>query len=117
MVINLSVVKDILITIATVITSCGVIAVFLRKYFDKLVDKITTPITDSIKELDKQQCMNYLTEYIADVRNGVPKSDYQMFRAHDIYEHYSVDLKGNSYIGEQWEKYIKGDVKHDDRKV
>ena len=117
MTIDLSVLKDILITIATVITSSGVIAVFLRKYFDKMVSKITDPITKQIREMDRQQCMNYLTEYIADVRNGVPKSDYQTFRAYDVYEHYTKDLKGNSYIKEQWETFVKGEKDHDNKQI
>ena len=53
--------------------------------------------------------MNWLVEFLADVKNGVPKSDYQIARAHEVYRHYSEDLKGNSYIHEQWEKIMKGE--------
>lgn len=65
-------------------------------------------IDDRLLKMDKNQCMNYLTEFLADVRNGVHKTEYQKARAHDVYKHYSEDLKGNSYIHEQWEMYMIG---------
>ena len=55
-------------------------------------------IDNRILKMDKNQCMNYLTEFLADVRNGVHKTEYQKARAHDVYHHYSEDLHGNSYI-------------------
>ena len=55
--------------------------------------------------------MNYLTEFLADVRSGVHKTEYQKARAHDVYKHYSTDLNGNSYIHEQWELYMTGKEK------
>ena len=78
--------------------------VFTR--LDKIEDKIHK-IDDNILKMDKEQCMNFLNEFIADVRNGVHKNQYQIKRAHDVYEHYtSEDLHGNSYIEEQWEMYM-----------
>ena len=77
--------------------------VFTR--LDDIEDKIHK-IDDSILKMDKNQCMNYLTEFLADVRNGVHKTEYQKARAHDVYRHYSQDLKGNSYIQEQWDIYM-----------
>lgn len=65
-------------------------------------------IDDRLLKMDKNQCMNYLTEFLADVRNGTHKTEYQKARAHDVYKHYSEDLKGNSYIHEQWEMYMIG---------
>lgn len=78
-----------------------------KKYFDKMVSRITEPIINKINDMDKNQCMNYLTEFIADVKNGVHKSEYQKARAHEVYEHYTKDLKGNSYIHDQWEAYVR----------
>lgn len=94
--------------VAGLITSTGVIVVFVKKYFNKMVEKITTPILEKIDKVDKNQCMNYLTEFLADVRNGKHKTEYQKARAHDVYKHYSADLHGNSYIHEQWELYMTG---------
>ena len=107
MTIDLVLVKDIIIAIASVITAFGVISIFVKKYFDKMVDKIKNPIIDEIRKMDKGQCMNYLIEFLADIKNGIGKSEYQKARAHEVYEHYSQDLKGNSYIKENWETYMK----------
>lgn len=104
--IDVDVLIKIIGTIAGMITSLGVIILFIKKYFDKLVSKITTPILEKIDKMDKNQCMNYLTEFLADMRNGVHKTEYQKARAHDVYKHYSTDLNGNSYIHEQWELYM-----------
>ena len=104
--IDVDVLIKIIGTIAGLITSLGVIILFIKKYFDKLVSKITTPILEKIDKMDKNQCMNYLTEFLADMRNGVEKTEYQKARAHEVYKHYSADLNGNSYIHEQWELYM-----------
>ena len=106
MTIDVDVLIKIIKFIAELITSCGVIMVFGKKYFDKMVLKITTPILEKIDKMDKNQCMNYLTEFLADVRSGVHKTEYQKARAHDVYKHYSTDLNGNSYIHEQRELYM-----------
>ena len=102
MTIDVDVLIKIIKFIAELITSCGVI---------KMVCKITTPILEKIDKMDKNQCMNYLTEFLADVRSGVHKTEYQKARAHDVYKHYSTDLNGNSYIHEQWELYMTGKEK------
>ncbi len=78
----------------------------LKPVFDRL-----DAIEQKIYAMDKNQCMNYLTEFLADVRNGIHKTEYQKARAHDVYKHYSEDLKGNSYIHEQWELYMTGKEK------
>lgn len=108
MTINTDVLIKIIEVIAGLITSVGVISLFIKKNFDKMVCKITTPILEKIDKMDKNQCMNYLTEFLADVRNGVHKTEYQKARAHNVYKHYSTDLNGNSYIHEQWELYMTG---------
>lgn len=107
MTIDLTTVKDLVIGIASFITALGVISIFVKKYFDKMVDRIKEPILNRINEMDKGQCMNYLIEFLADIKNGVNKSEYQKARAYEVYEHYSNDLKGNSYIKENWDKYMR----------
>lgn len=109
MTIDLNVVKEIIVGIAGVTTAITIIWAFVKNHMDSIIGKITEPIIDKIDSLDKSQCMNWLVEFLADVKNGVPKSDYQIARAHEVYRHYSVDLKGNSYIHEQWERIMKGD--------
>lgn len=75
----------------------------LKSFLDKL-----DALENRIMKMDKNQCMNYLTEFLADVKNEEPKTQYQIARAHDVYRHYKEDLKGNSYIQEQWNLYMKG---------
>lgn len=60
-----------------------------------------------IKKLDKNQCMNYLVEFIEDSKNGISKDDIQKKRASEVFDHYTQDLHGNSYIHAGWEKYVK----------
>ena len=60
-----------------------------------------------VKKLDKNQCMNYLVEFIEDSKNGIPKDEIQKKRASEVYDHYTQDLHGNSYIHDGWEKYVK----------
>ena len=101
--IDLLEIKDWIIAIASLVTAIGIICGFIKSCLEKL----TKPIIDKIDKMDKNQCMNYLTEFLADVKNGVHKNQYQIARAHDVYQHYSEDLHGNSYIHEQWELYMK----------
>lgn len=109
MTIDLLIVKNIVIGIAAFLSACGVISVFLKRYFDKMVGRIKDPILNRINEMDKGQSMNYLIEFLADIRNGIHKSEYQRARAHEVYRHYQEDLHGNSYIKENWDKYMRGD--------
>lgn len=64
-------------------------------------------INTSIKKLDKNQCMNYLIEFIEDSKNRIPKDEIQKKRASEVYDHYTQDLGGNSYVHDGWEKYVK----------
>lgn len=100
--IDLLILADILAKIAGVIGSCGIICAFLKKYIDKMTSKITEPILNRIDKMDNEQCKNYLMEFLNDVKNGVHKNEYQIARAYEVYEHYSNDLKGNSYIHKLW---------------
>lgn len=68
---------------------------------------LTKPIIDKIDCMDKSQCMNYLVEFLNDVKNGENKNEFQLARAHEVYEHYTKDLKGNSYIHKLWEEVMK----------
>lgn len=90
----------------------------IRKPMDKAVDNRFTealePINEKleivnqdIRRLDKNQCMNYLVNFIEDSKNGIPKDEIQKKRASEVYDHYTNDLHGNSYIHDGWEKYVK----------
>ncbi len=112
----------IVISIATFLNALIAIASFIskvKKPVDNAVDKkfaeALKPINNKlnvidkrIDKLDKNQCKNYLTEFLEDIRNGIPKSDIQIQRATEVYDHYINDLHLNTYIHDSWEKLMKG---------
>ena len=70
----------------------------------KILDKQLTPIVEKIDKLDKNQCRNYLVNFLADIEQGISKDETQIKRACEVYDHYSDDLKCNSYVKDKWEK-------------
>ncbi len=113
----------IVISIATFLNAILAITTFIQKAkkpvdnaVDKKIKEALEPIVDKldiinvdIKKLDKNQCMNYLIEFIEDSKNGIPKDDIQKKRASEVYDHYRNDLHGNSYIHDGWNKYVIGE--------
>lgn len=82
----------------------------LKNSLDKALEPVKESIdntNDYVKKLDKNQCMNYLVEFIEDSKNGIPKDEIQKKRASEVYDHYTQDLNGNSYIHDGWQKYVK----------
>ena len=73
----------------------------------KILKKQFEPINEKIDKLDKNQCRNYLVDFLADVEQGISKDDTQIKRAYEVYDHYSIDLHCNSYIHDKWEKLKK----------
>lgn len=115
-------VTTVIISIATVLNAILVIMNFIEKIkkpVDNVIDKrfqeALEPINDKlntidnrIDKIDKNECKNYLTEFLEDIKNGVPKSDIQIQRATEVYDHYINDLHLNTYIHDGWERYMKG---------
>ena len=111
-----------IISIATVLNAILVIMNFISKIkkpvdnaVEKRFEEALKPINEKLEvidtkidKLDKNQCKNYLTEFLEDVKNGIPKSDIQIQRATEVYDHYINDLHLNTYIHDSWEKYMKG---------
>ena len=116
-------IATIIISIATVLNAVLVIMSFvgkLKKPVDNAIDKkfqeALEPINEKlntidnrIDKIDKNECKNYLTEFLEDIKNGVPKSDIQIQRATEVYDHYINDLHLNTYIHDSWEKLMKGE--------
>ena len=111
----------IVISIATFLNAIITIANFVgkvKKPVDEAIDnrfkEALKPVNEKleivnqdIRRLDKNQCMNYLVNFIEDSKNGIPKDEIQKKRASEVYDHYTNDLHGNSYIHDGWEKYVK----------
>lgn len=109
MTIDLTEVKTIIVLIASLITSLGVICAFLKKLMDRAVDKITKPILIKMDKLDENQCKDFLTIFMADVENGIHKNQFDIARAYEVYAHYTHDLNLNSYIHKRWKKTMENE--------
>lgn len=115
-------IATVIISAATILNAILVIMNFvekIKKPVDNVIDKkfqgALEPINDKlntiddrIDKIDKNECKNYLTEFLEDIKNGVPKSDIQVQRATEVYDHYINDLHLNTYIHDGWERYMKG---------
>lgn len=80
--------------------SVSALLVGIKNIFNKQLK----PLNDIIKELDINQCRNYLVDFLADIENGIIKNDGQIKRAYEVYDHYTNDLHKNSYVRDKWEK-------------
>ena len=80
---------------------------YLSKEIKNQVNKTLEPINNSIKELDVGQCKNFLVGFLADVENGKILDQVEIERAYEIYDHYTNDLKQNSYIHKRWEELME----------
>lgn len=81
--------------------------VYLSKTLEKFFKNAFKPINDSIKELDVGQCKNFLVRFLADVEQGQPLDQVEKERAYEVYDHYTNDLKQNSYIHKRWQELME----------
>lgn len=93
--------------IAGIIGSVGVIIAFLNKSIKKVIKNELEPISSQINNLDVSQCKNYLVSFLADVEQGKELDEVEKERAYEIYDHYTNDLKQNSYIHKRWEELVE----------
>jgi hypothetical protein len=97
-----------IILIASFITAVTTIIISMQKILKKMFE----PVNKKIDGLDLSQARNYLVDFLADVENGEKKDECQIERAYELYDHYTKDLHGNSYIHAKWEKVMKGGEKY-----
>lgn len=93
--------------IAGLITSTGVILAFIQKILKKTIKTELDPISADIKQLDINQCKNFLVRFLADVEQGNELDEVEKERAYEVYDHYTNDLKQNSYIHTRWNQLMK----------
>lgn len=72
--------------------------------------KLLKDIEERVNEVDKSMCKNFLVRCLADFEKGNPLSDVERERFWEQYQHYTQDLKGNTYIME-WTERLKKDGK------
>ena len=89
------------------VTFIGAI-VYLSNLLKKLLDKAFFPINKKIDDLDISQCKNFLVRFLADVEQNNELDEVEKERAYEIYDHYTNDLKQNSYIHKRWGELMGG---------
>ena len=80
---------------------------YLSNEVKNQIDKTLKPINDSIKELDVGECKNFLVRFLADVEQKQIIDEVEKQRAYEVYDHYTNDLKQNSYIHKRWEELME----------
>ena len=98
---------NVIITICSLITGVAAASAVVTKIVINAVNKTFKPIYKKIEETDITLCQNYLIDFLADVERGIPKDESQWVHAHKIYDHYTNDLHGNSYVHDKWERVTK----------
>lgn len=81
----------------------------IQKKLSEILEPLDNKMDDTnkyIKKIDKNECMNFLVNFLADVENGDEKDDVQTKRACEVYDHYVKDLQGNSYIHDKWTRVM-----------
>lgn len=93
----------IIIEVASLITAVTVII----KAFDKIFDEKIEPLSKSIAHLDENHCKDFLVTFLERKERGDMIDEVEMQRAYEVYDHYTNDLKLNSYIHDKWNKLMK----------
>ena len=81
--------------------------VYLSKILKKALEKALKPINEHMVSLDIGQCKNFLVRFLADVEKGKELDEVEVERAYEIYDHYTNDLKQNSYIHKRWKELME----------
>ena len=97
---------DIIIYISTFLGAIGAIAVFLKKVLTKVLSAELEPLKKHIQKMDVKECRRFLIDFLVDVETGCEKNEVQWKFAHDVYDHYTNDLKENSYVKDFWERVM-----------
>lgn len=90
---------NIISQLATLITSCSVILVAVKKW-------LVEPTNKKIEAFELSSIKTDLVNFINDVENGIEKSDIQKLNAHELYDRY-YRLGGNSYVHDHFDKLLK----------
>ena len=81
----------------------------LKDEFKEVNDKLDT-LQTSLTKVDTQTCKNFLVRYLADVERGAHIYNDEQKRFWEEYDHYTNELKENSYIKE-WVEQLKKEGK------
>ena len=56
--------------------------------------------------MDVKECRRFIIDFLIDIENGKQKNEVQWKFAHDVYDHYTLELKENSYVKDFWERVV-----------
>ena len=99
---TLSELGQLIITAGAFLGAVGVICTT----FGLIVNWLLKPIRKELKREDVRSCRMFLVDFLCDVENGIQKDEVQWQLAHEIYDHYTNDLKENSYVHDKWERVV-----------
>ena len=73
----------------------------------KAISEGFKPIDEKITKVDKNATMNYIVARLDEIDKGNKLDGVSKKRFYEEYEHYVKDLKGNTYIHDEFERLKK----------
>lgn len=98
---------SIVLSIGGFVTALTAIITALKKV---LQIWLNNNINKKIDTLDVLICKLHIIDFLSDIENGVEKDDEQIKLAYEMYDHYSKDLKQNSYVHDKWNKVMNNKI-------
>ena len=74
------------------------------KSVQKVIKSAFEPIETKIDKVDKNATMNYIVARMDEIDKGNKLDGVAKMRFVEQYEHYTKDLKGNTYIHDEYER-------------
>lgn len=96
---------DIARVAAYIVALGGSIAAIVRGV-KKTVGQLLAPLSEQIRNVDRENCKNFLVTFLAEVERGQEHDQIELERFHEQFEHYKA-IGGNSYIKAKVEKLQK----------
>ena len=91
-----------IVTIGSILAALGAIGTA----FGLVVSYLLKPIRKELRREDIRSCRMFLVGFLCDVEKGVYKDEVEWKLAHEIYDHYTKELKENSYVHDKWERVV-----------
>lgn len=85
------------------ISSAKFLVSHLNEWVCSAVEKGIEPIQEHLREVDLENCKNYLVSYLAQIEKNQPVDVLETQRFWEEFQHYEK-IGGNSYIKEKVEK-------------
>ena len=105
--------QTLILEIAGLVTAITVILTGTYKMVNTSLKEKLEPINETIKKTNKQidildegHCKDFLLGFLSAVERGEKIDEAELTRAYEVFDHYTNDLKKNSYIHDRWEKVM-----------